>query len=151
MRPVTIIAACDVRWGIGRDGGIPWRNPEDMARFRARTMGATVVMGVRTVASLPVTLAGRTVLSVSASGRGDYRSVTEACLSAPDDVPVFAAGGAGVYWEALRFATEADITRIDGDWDCDVRMPNLEAEGWKLAGREALGVGAMLELWRPTR
>ena len=38
---------------IGRDGGIPWRLPEDQARFKELTMGHTVVMGRLTWESLP--------------------------------------------------------------------------------------------------
>ena len=38
---------------IGRDNGIPWRLPEDQARFKELTMGHTVVMGRLTWESLP--------------------------------------------------------------------------------------------------
>ena len=38
---------------IGRDGGIPWDLPEDLARFKEVTFGRTVVMGRRTWESLP--------------------------------------------------------------------------------------------------
>src|ERR1700751_4059227 len=38
---------------IGRGGDIPWRVPEDLARFKEVTMGHTVVMGRRTWDSLP--------------------------------------------------------------------------------------------------
>ncbi|MGH8939843.1 MAG: dihydrofolate reductase, partial [Actinomycetes bacterium] len=30
---------------IGAAGDLPWHLPEDLARFRALTMGSTVVMG----------------------------------------------------------------------------------------------------------
>ena len=38
---------------IGRAGGIPWRLPEDQARFKELTLGQTVVMGRLTWESLP--------------------------------------------------------------------------------------------------
>ena len=38
---------------IGRDGGIPWRLPEDQAHFKRLTLGHTVVMGRLTWESLP--------------------------------------------------------------------------------------------------
>ena len=38
---------------IGRGGDIPWRVPEDLARFKEVTMGHSVVMGRRTWESLP--------------------------------------------------------------------------------------------------
>ncbi len=38
---------------IGRANGIPWRLPEDQARFKELTLGHTVVMGRLTWDSLP--------------------------------------------------------------------------------------------------
>lgn len=37
---------------IGRDGGMPWHVPEDLAHFKAVTLGAPVVMGRKTWDSL---------------------------------------------------------------------------------------------------
>ena len=47
------IVAVDARWGIGRDGGLLFRISADLRRFKALTMGHTVVMGRRTLQSLP--------------------------------------------------------------------------------------------------
>ena len=33
---------------IGKDGGIPWHISDDMKRFKALTLGNTVVMGRKT-------------------------------------------------------------------------------------------------------
>ena len=38
---------------IGADGALPWHLPEDLARFKALTLGSTVVMGRATWESLP--------------------------------------------------------------------------------------------------
>lgn len=50
---VSIIVACDLYGGIGRDGTIPWNIPEDMRRFREITSGHVVIMGRRTWESIP--------------------------------------------------------------------------------------------------
>ena len=47
------IAAVDQRWGIGRDNALLFRIPADMKRFRALTEGGTVLMGRKTLQSLP--------------------------------------------------------------------------------------------------
>ncbi len=53
MTTVGLIWAQSTSGIIGRDGGIPWRLPEDQARFKDITMGRTVVMGRLTWESLP--------------------------------------------------------------------------------------------------
>src|SRR5258708_19754763 len=53
MTSVGLIWAQSSSGVIGRDGGIPWRLPEDQARFKELTMGRTVVMGRLTWESLP--------------------------------------------------------------------------------------------------
>ena len=51
---VALVAAVACGGVIGRDGGLPWRLPEDLAHFRKVTMGHPMVMGRRTWESLPV-------------------------------------------------------------------------------------------------
>ena len=56
---------------IGRDGGIPWQVPEDMAHFKATTTGHPVIMGRRTWESFPPAfrpLPDRTNIVISSSG-----------------------------------------------------------------------------------
>ncbi|WP_036961510.1 dihydrofolate reductase [Pseudoclavibacter soli] len=49
---VGLVWAQDRRGVIGAAGGMPWHVPEDLAHFKAVTMGAPVVMGRRTWDSL---------------------------------------------------------------------------------------------------
>ena len=53
MSELGLIWAQSTSGIIGRSGGIPWQLPEDLIRFKALTMGHTVVMGRRTWESLP--------------------------------------------------------------------------------------------------
>jgi len=39
---------------IGRDGTMPWYAPEDLAHFKAVTLGKPVIMGRRTWESIPL-------------------------------------------------------------------------------------------------
>ena len=50
---ISLVAAVAQGGVIGRDNTIPWRIPEDVARFRTLTMGHPVVMGRRTWESIP--------------------------------------------------------------------------------------------------
>ena len=50
---MNAIAAVSLDWGIGRDNGLLFHISEDLKRFRALTSGGTVIMGRRTLDSMP--------------------------------------------------------------------------------------------------
>ena len=50
---VSIIVAVAENGVIGRNGGLPWRLPEDLKWFKARTMGKPMIMGRKTWESFP--------------------------------------------------------------------------------------------------
>jgi dihydrofolate reductase len=131
---------------IGADGGLPWRLPEDMALFRERTTGGTVVMGRRTWESLPDRfrpLPGRTNVVLtsdptwSADGAERAASVEEVLAGHGS---CWVIGGGAVYAAFLRHADRLVVTDVDvavagdtwappiGDeWRLDTRTP---ADGW---------------------
>src|SRR5437764_15415023 len=53
MSEIVLVVAIADNGVIGKDGGIPWHIPEDMKRFKALTLGHTIVMGRKTWDSLP--------------------------------------------------------------------------------------------------
>nr|WP_090344186.1 dihydrofolate reductase [Mycolicibacterium malmesburyense]CRL75484.1 dihydrofolate reductase [Mycolicibacterium malmesburyense] len=122
---------------IGRDGGIPWRLPEDQARFKELTMGHTVVMGRLTWESLPAKvrpLPGRR--NVVLTHRPDYAADGAEVVASLDDAltddPVWVIGGAQIYTAALPVATRCEVTEIEIDLprqDADVMAPVLD-ETW---------------------
>jgi dihydrofolate reductase len=122
---------------IGRDGGIPWRLPEDQARFKELTMGHAVVMGRLTWESLPAKvrpLPGRRNVVVTrqpdytAEGAHVVRTLDDAL---PDD-EAWVIGGEQIYALALPLATRCEVTEIDIDLprqDADAVAPVLD-ETW---------------------
>ena len=56
---IAIMVAMAENGVIGRDDGLPWRLPADLARFRALTMGKAMIMGRRTHESIGRVLEGR--------------------------------------------------------------------------------------------
>jgi len=123
---------------IGRDGDIPWRVPEDLARFKKVTTGHTVVMGRQTWQSLPAAvrpLPGRrnVVLSRQADFAAQGAEVVgslEAALSHADSEPeTWVIGGEQIYLLALPHATRCEITEIEIDLrrdDDDAVAPVLD-------------------------
>ncbi|WP_431232669.1 dihydrofolate reductase [Mycolicibacterium psychrotolerans] len=121
---------------IGRDGGIPWRLPEDLARFKELTMGHTVVMGRRTWDSLPGSvrpLPGRK--NVVLTRQADYMADGATVVGALDDVSdddLWVIGGSEVYHLALPAANRCEVTEVEIDLrieDEDALAPALD-ESW---------------------
>lgn len=119
---------------IGRDNGIPWRLPEDQARFKELTMGQTVVMGRLTWESLPAKvrpLPGRRNLVVSRDA--GYRAEgAEVITALPAGLDGWVIGGAQLYALALPLADRCEITEVDIELprdDGDATAPVLD-ESW---------------------
>ncbi len=119
---VGLIWAQSTSGVIGRDNGIPWRLPEDQARFKALTLAHTVVMGRLTWESLPPKvrpLPGRR--NVVVTRQADYMAEGATVVSGLDealaDGDAWVIGGAQVYALALPFATRCEVTEVD------VRLP----------------------------
>ena len=114
---------------IGRDGTLPWHLPEDMARFRALTTGATVLMGRRTWESLPPRfrpLPGRRNLVLSSTPRDGvetFPDMVRALAAVTGDVWVI--GGEAVYRAALPFADRIEVTEIRELFDGDTCAPEV--------------------------
>jgi dihydrofolate reductase len=122
---------------IGRDGGIPWRVPEDQIRFKHLTMGHTVVMGRLTWESLPAKvrpLPGRR--NVVLTRQADYMAPGADVVSSLDEVldsETWVIGGAQVYAMALPMATRCEVTEVEIDLrreDGDAVAPVLD-EAWR--------------------
>jgi dihydrofolate reductase len=122
---------------IGRDGGIPWRVPEDLARFKRLTMGHTVVMGRRTWESLPRAvrpLPGRrnVVLSRRADYPADGAVVLGSLEDALTDAVTWIIGGEQIYALGLPHATRCEVTEVEVDLprdDDDALAPVLD-DSW---------------------
>lgn len=130
---------------IGRDGTIPWRIPEDLARFRELTTGSAVVMGRKTWDSLPDRfrpLPGRRNVVVtrnprwSAEGAERASSLREALDSLEGEPHVYVIGGAEVYAAALPLADELLLTAIDLEVEGDAYFPDWDRAAFEEVSRE---------------
>lgn len=133
---VGLIWAQSASGVIGRDGGIPWRLPEDQARFKELTIGHTVVMGRLTWESLPAKvrpLPGRrnVVLTRQADYMADGAEVVTTLDEAVTD-ETWVIGGEQIYALALPIATRCEVTEVEIDLpreDGDAVAPVLD-ETW---------------------
>lgn len=132
------IVAVDARWGIGRDGGLLFRISADLRRFKALTMGHTVVMGRRTLQSLPGGrgLPGRRNLVLSRQGDLAPEGAEVFCEVQPmldaAGEDAFVIGGAQVYRLLLPVCRRLYVTQIDADGGADVFFPEPTPELWRI-------------------
>jgi dihydrofolate reductase len=129
---IRAILACDQDWGIGKDGSMPWsHNRADLQWFKKMTYGYSIVMGRNTWNSLPVRpLPGRQNIVVSTTtvegatytiGLGeDFKSqLVDLNLKQP----LWIIGGGQLIEGCLDIIDEIWLSRIEGEYDCDVKLP----------------------------
>lgn len=145
---IDVIVACDTKHGIGLNGGIPWKIPADMLHFKEITTKCSpgvvnaVIMGRRTWESIPKQfrpLAGRVNIVVSKTLKHTETLITSTFREAVEAVNsnverIFAIGGREIYQEALQHENVENVyvTRVQGDFKCDVQFPVLPQETFQL-------------------
>jgi dihydrofolate reductase len=137
MPLVSIIVATDERGAIGRDGGLPWRLPDDLKRFKTLTMGKPIVMGRKTWDSIGKPLPGRHNIVITRQAGFEVPGVTvvaslDDALTVAGDVPeVCIIGGAEIYRLALPRTDLIHLTRVHAVVDADTYFPELGADEWE--------------------
>ena len=124
--PLSMIVAVARNGAIGKDGGLPWRYPEDLKYFRAMTRGHAVIMGRKTWNEVGRPLPDRTNIVVTREPGVRIESALVASsvedaiqlARAVDDSP-FIIGGSQIYALAMPFVTDAYITEIGQDFPAD--------------------------------
>jgi dihydrofolate reductase len=140
---LSLIVAVARNGVIGRDNHLPWRLPEDLKHFKARTLTKPVLMGRRTFESIGRPLPGRTNLVLTrdltfqAAGVLGVHSLEQALKAVPNAPELIVIGGAIVYGEALPFAQRIYLTRVNADVTGDAYFPALDAGEWRLTQRAA--------------
>jgi dihydrofolate reductase len=138
---VTLIAAVARNGVIGREGDLAVRVPADLRRFKAITMGHTLVMGRKTWDSIGRALPGRRTIVItrqvgwSAEGADVTSSVDEA-LAMAGPAEVFVVGGGQIYAETLHRADVLELTEIDAAPAGDTYFPDVDATLWAEVARE---------------
>jgi dihydrofolate reductase len=139
---LTLIWAQDANGDIGKDGTLPWHLPEDMARFRELTMGATVVMGRITWESLPERfrpLPGRRNLVLTRSpewaAEGAERVASLEAAVELAGAELWVIGGGQVYSAAMPHADRLVVTELATAFDGDTAAPQVDGS-WAVADRQ---------------
>jgi dihydrofolate reductase len=148
---LIIIAAMTANRVIGCNNTIPWHIPEEMAHFKATTMGHWLIMGRKTYESIGRPLPGRRTIVVSSNPsfrpHADCTVVASLdqaisyCLNAEK---VFIIGGEQLYRAALPLATTLILTVIDQEYAGDAWFPDFSDLPFALVARRELSSSPLL-------
>jgi dihydrofolate reductase len=131
---VTLILARAENTVIGKDGAIPWHISDDLKRFKALTLGKTVVMGRKTWDSLPrKPLPGRRniVVTRDTGWRGAETMSLDAALAQPD---IFVIGGGEIYRAALARADRIELTEVHQAFEGNAKF-DFDRTVWRETAR----------------
>ena len=139
---IAAIVAVDSNFGIGFNGELLERIPDDLKRFKQLTDDTTVIMGRKTWDSLPKKpLPNRFNIIVTSQEHEDndidikHSTMEEvkSFLELDLGIPVFIIGGGMIYRELLPYCQEVYLTRILKSHDnVDTYFPNLdEMDEWE--------------------
>ncbi len=139
---IILIAAMAKNRVIGRDNTIPWHIPGEQQRFKAITMGHTLIMGRKTFESIGRPLPGRKTVIISrnqeyqAAGCSGAQSLTGAIALCPEEATIFIAGGGEIYREALPLAEAIYLTVLDREVEGDILFPEFDPKQFRKISAE---------------
>ena len=142
---MNMIVAVDKNWAIGYKSSLLVRIPSDQKFFREATIGKVVVMGRKTLESLPggQALKNRTNIVLTSDKQFKAKDViiVHSLVELLEEVKkynseeVFVIGGDSVYRQMLPYCNLAHVTKIEHVYQADTYFPNLEEhKEWQLTG-----------------
>ena len=141
MRRIAFVLASDRNGVIGKDGGLPWRLPDDMKHVRALTIGKPLIMGRRTYDSFPRRpLPDRKNIVLTrdaayhAAGAYVAHSKDEALALAGEAPEIIVFGGAEIFHLFDADVERIYLTSVDASvaGDTSYRMPG----NWRIVDRQ---------------
>ena len=178
LMKVSAIASATSSGVIGSKGTnkLLWTIPEDMAHFRDKTLGKTLIMGRATYESVGCRLSGRETIVIT--NQKNYKCPYEnsplyftsdkyEALGYAEEIgkDVYVAGGAQIYNMFLPAIGEWDITRVYGASEHkvvnpvylpqEIRVEGSQTDDWELNSKSVPylsqggdGLSYSFEVWR---
>ncbi|PPA71202.1 dihydrofolate reductase [Jeotgalibacillus proteolyticus] len=136
---ISIIAAHADNRVIGYQNDMPWHLPKDLAYFKEKTTGKTLLMGRKTFEAMNGPLRNRTNIVVTSNKNWSHEgaivvhSLEEGIemLREKGEEESFVIGGGNIYKNAIDFADRLYVTVIDLKTDGDTVFPDYHTSEWK--------------------
>lgn len=141
---LSIIVAKAKNNTIGKDNAMVWKLPDDLKRFKEKTLGHTIIMGRKTFESLGGILPDRKHIILSRNPDfnidSDYVKVVHSLLELQeymdDKEEHFVIGGAIIYNLLMPYCNKMYVTQLDKDFEGDSLFPKINEDEWKEVSRE---------------
>jgi len=141
---LSLVAALDRNFAIGKDNGLPWHLPDDLKRFKALTLGKPLLMGRRTAESLGRALPGRRNLvltrgnAIPHAGMEAIPTLEDALRIAEGVDELCVIGGGEIFALTLPLASRMHLTWVDTVVEgADAFFPRFDASRWQVASSQS--------------
>ncbi len=142
---MNLIFAVDKKNSIGKNGKLLTYLPEDLKYYKEKTIGKIIIMGRKTVDSLPggkllpdrktiILTRNKAYQKEGAIILGSVEEVVDYLLENEySSSDVFVSGGAEIYRQFLKYCSTAYVTEIDFDFGGDTFVFDIKnTEDWYL-------------------
>ena len=140
---ISLIAAVDNEFAIGKGNALPWHLPADLQRFKALTLNNTIVMGRKTAESLGRALPKRRNIVLTRSGSVPFSgmevadSLEQVLDLCRDESELCIIGGGEIYRLAWPLATDLYLTHVDTVVEnADAFFPSFDLKKWQVTPME---------------
>lgn len=142
---VVFVALMAANRVIGDGSDQPWHLREDLAHFKALTLGHPLVMGRATHDAIGRLLPGRDTVVLTrdptwaragAHVAHDPRGALDVAAALPGGESVMVIGGGQVYEALLPHATRLELTEVDAPAAGDVLFPDIDPTVWQETARD---------------
>ena len=140
---ISIIVAIAQNFAIGKNNDLLFHLPNDLKRFKQITTGHPVIMGRKTLLSLPKgALPNRRNIVISDIPGEKFErcemvsSIEAAAVAVKDEQESFIIGGGMIYQQFFPLAGKLYLTLVHRDFDADVYFPEIDYSEWEELFRE---------------
>jgi len=142
---IAIIVAIAENFAIGRNNNLLFHLPNDLKRFKKITSGHAVIMGKKTLFSLPNgPLPNRRNIVITDVPGETFEecetvySIDEAVEIVRNEELAFVIGGGMIYRQFYPIAGKLFLTMAHQDFEADTFFPEIDFSEWKELARETL-------------
>lgn len=140
MRNLSLIAAIGENYELGMDNHLIWKIPEDLQFYKSMTIGKKIIMGRKTLDSMPLNaLKNRTPIVMSRQRLEDHTSLIvyhdlESILLDIEESPneYMVVGGASIYEMFLPYVDTMYLTEIKKSFTADSFFPYFNEDEWNI-------------------